>query len=112
MLAGVLACVLLLAVAAAGCGSGSGVSDSKIVDALGLKQSGRGYEMGGDPFCRIDQLLNDGDEVQAADDSAGASDFVIAGPDGTVGVLAQRPFAPNCIRQAKQALKHLEKQSG
>jgi hypothetical protein len=112
VLVGALACALLLAVTAAGCGSESGVSDSKIVSALGLKQAGHGYEMGGDPFCTIDRLLNDGDEVHQADDHPGGSGFVIAGSKGTVGVLARRPFAPNCIRQAKEGLKHVEKQSG
>ena len=112
VLAATLASAAGLALAVGGCGSSSGVSDSKIVDSVGLKQSGGGYEMGGDPFCRVDQLLNDSDEVHQADDHPGASGFVIAGPNESVGVLAQRPFAPNCLRQAKQALKHLEKQSG
>jgi hypothetical protein len=112
VLAGALACASLLAVAAAGCGGGSGVSDSKIVNALHLKQTGDRYEMGGDPFCTIDQLLNGIDEVHQADDHPGAGGFVIAAPKETVGVLAQRPFAPNCTRQAKEGLKHLEKQSG
>jgi hypothetical protein len=111
-LVGALACASLLALAAAGCSDDSGVSDSKIVAALDLKQAGNGYEMSGDPFCTIDRLLNDSDEVHQADDSPGASGFVIAGPDEKVGVLAQRPFAPNCSRQAKEALKRLEKQSG
>jgi hypothetical protein len=112
LLARALARAAALALTAAGCGGGDGISDGKIVTALGLKQSGGGYEMGGDPFCRVDQLLNDSDEVHQADDHPGASRFVIAGPNESVGVLAQRPFAPKCLRQAKQALKHLEKQSG
>jgi hypothetical protein len=112
VLAATLASAAVLALAAEGCGGGSGVSDSQIVNALDLKQAGHGYEMGGDPFCTVEQLLNDGDEVHQADDHPGASGFVIAGPNGTVGVLAQRPFAPNCSRRAKQGLKHLEKGSG
>ena len=47
-----------------------------------------------------------------ANDDPGGSGFVIAGPKGTVGVLARRPFAPNCIRQAEEGPEHVEKQSG
>ncbi len=50
----------------AGCGSGSSTPDSEIVKALDLKQAGQGYEIGGDPFCAVDELLNDGDEVDGA----------------------------------------------
>jgi hypothetical protein len=109
-LGAVLACAGL-AIGATGCSSGGGVSDSKIVAALDLKRTGSAYEMGGDPFCTITQLLNDGDEVAAADDGSGKAGFVIAGPDGRVGVLAQRPFAPDCSRRAELELKHLERSS-
>jgi hypothetical protein len=107
-----LTCAAALGLSAAGCSSsGSGISDSKIVAALSLKQTSRGYEMGGDPFCTVTQLLNDGDEVAAADDQAGKAGFVIASPDGQVGVLAQRPFAPDCSRRAEDQLKRLERSS-
>ncbi len=106
-----VASAVALALAGAGCSAGGGVSDSKIVDALHLKQTARGYEMGGDPFCTVEQLLNDGDEVSAADDGQDATAFVIAGPAGEVGVLAQRPFAPDCSRRAKAKLKRLERRS-
>jgi hypothetical protein len=107
-----LALALVLVAVAGGCGSNSSVPDSKLVTALDLKHTARGYEMGGDPFCSIEQLLNDGDEVSQANDSAGAAAFVIAGPDGDVGVLAKRPFAPDCTRRAEHALKRLERRSG
>jgi len=107
-----LASAVALALAGIGCSAGGGVPDSKIVGALDLKRTGRGYEMGGDPFCTVEQLLNDGDEVSAADDRQDANAFVIAGPGGEVGVLAQRPFAPDCSRRAKAALKRLDPRSG
>ncbi len=107
----VLACAAALGLSAVGCGTDSGVSDSKIVGALDLEQTDRGYEMEGDPFCAVTQLLNDGDEVSAADDQAGKVGFVIAGPEGRVGVVAQRPFAPDCSRRAKDQLKRLERSS-
>src|SRR5436190_13285638 len=88
-----LACLVL---AAAGCGSGAGVPDSKFVDALKLKQTGRGYEMNGDPFCTITELLNDSGAVSQAHDNPGAAGFVIAARNARIGVLAKRPFAPDC----------------
>jgi hypothetical protein len=106
------ACAAALGLSTTGCGgAGTGVADSKIVDTLDLQQTDRGYEMGGDPFCTISQLLNDGDEVAAADGHSGEAGFVIAGPDGRVGVLAQRPFAPDCSRRAERELKRLERSS-
>jgi hypothetical protein len=93
-----------------GCGTGNSTDDSKIVDALHLKRSGSGYVMDDNPFCRIPELLNDGSEVEDANDQNGL-DFVIASPDGEVGVLAHPPFAAACKRQATDALKRLQKQS-
>lgn len=106
-----LASAAVLVVLAAGCGTSSSVPDSMIVGALDLQQTGRGYEMEGDPFCTITELLNDSDEVSAADDGAGSAGFVIAGPNAEVGVLAQRPFAPDCSRRAEDELKRLERSS-
>jgi hypothetical protein len=104
----ILAFVLLWA----GCGtvSGDSTDDSKIIDALNLKQAGSAYEMNGDPFCRVDELLNDVDEVNSADEQKGI-DFVIAAPKGQAGVLAHPPFAPKCKRQAKAALNELVRPS-
>ena len=67
--------------------------------------------MGGDPFCTVDELLNDGGEVDGAG-SNGGQDFVIASPNGEVGVLARRPFAPDCTKRADDALKRLSRKSG
>ena len=66
--------------------------------------------MSGDPFCTIDRLLNDAGEVEEASDQRGET-FVIASPNGEIGVLARRPFAPDCTRRARSALKRLERQS-
>jgi hypothetical protein len=107
-----LAAALALVIAAAGCGSSSSIPDSKLISELELKKTARGYEIGGDPFCTVEQLLNTSDEVSNAADQASAARFVIPGPDGRVGVLAQRPFAPDCTRKAKRKLKQLERRSG
>jgi hypothetical protein len=102
--------VAALALAVGGCGSGSPIADSEIVKALNLKQVGQRYEIGGDPFCTIDELLNDADEVDQASDDQGR-DFLIASPDGEIGVLARRPFAPDCTRGAKDDLRRLARKS-
>jgi hypothetical protein len=99
-----------LVLAAGGCGTGSSITDDEIVRALDLKQAGRGYEIAGDPFCTVDQLLNDADEVDAAS-GAGGDSFLIASPDGKIGVLARRPFAPDCTRRARDDLKRLASES-
>jgi hypothetical protein len=104
-----LAALLISAVALAwaGCSSGgSSIDDSKIVSALHLKKVSGGYEMNGDPFCRIDELLNDVDEVNSARHRKGNS-FVIAAPKGQAGVVAHTPFAPACKRQAQARLNKL-----
>jgi hypothetical protein len=92
----------------AGCSAGSSTSDSKIVDALRLKQGPGGYEMAGNPFCTVVDLLNDSGEVSGASDDKG-KEFVITAPKGTVGIVAKKPFAPACTRQAKDGLKKLER---
>ena len=94
----------------AAAGPGSSTPDSEIVKALNLKPTGQGYEIGGDPFCAVDELLNDGDEVDGTGGGQGES-FLIASPDGEVGILALRPFAPDCTKQAKRDLKRLAKKS-
>ncbi len=105
-----LAAVLCLAlvVVGVGCSAGSGASidDSQIIAALNLKKASSGYQMNGDPFCRIDELLNNLDEVKSAEHQKG-SNFVIAAPQGKAGVVAHPPFAPACKRQAQDGLKKL-----
>jgi hypothetical protein len=99
--------ILAFALIWAGCGSsGSSIDDSQIISALNLKKASSGYEMNGDPFCRIDELLNNLDEVKKAQRQKGSS-FVIAAPKGKAGVLAHPPFAPACKREAQAELKKL-----
>jgi hypothetical protein len=93
-----------------GCGSGSSASDAKVVKALQLDKQGSGYRMAGDPFCTVDEILNDSGEVSGAD-TKGGRDFVIASPDGKLGILVRKPFAPSCARKAKDELKRLERAS-
>src|SRR3954454_15127683 len=105
-----LAALLILAgvLVWTGCSTvaGDSIDDSQIISALNLKEASSGYEMNGDPFCRVDELLNDVDEVNSASHQKGI-DFVIAAPKGVAGVLAHPPFAPNCKREATDALKKL-----
>jgi hypothetical protein len=108
-LASTLLAGLVLA-GAGGCGTTSSTSDAKIISALDLKESRGAYEMGGDPFCTVDKLLNDSDEVDAAKSTSG-QEFVISSPTGEVGVVAQKPFAPDCSRRAKDELRRLSRQS-
>src|SRR4051794_259362 len=100
--------ILGFALVWAGCSSGSGssIDDSQIISALNLKKASSGYEMNGDPFCRIDELLNGVDEVKAAGREKGTN-FVIAAPNGKAGVVAHPPFAPACKRQAQEELTKL-----
>jgi hypothetical protein len=110
---GLVVLVILAAIfVVAGCGSvaGNSIDDSQIISALHLKKASTGYEMDGDPFCRVDQLLNDVDEVNSATKKEGIY-FVIAAPHGVAGVLAHPPFAPRCKRDATDALKKLARQS-
>jgi hypothetical protein len=101
------ALIAVAVLAGAGCGAGTSTSDSKIADALGLKQTAGGYEMAGNPFCTVVDLLNDQSEVSDASGKKG-KEFAITSPDGTVGIVAKKPFAPSCIRKAKDGLKKLE----
>jgi hypothetical protein len=102
--------VIALLLAFAGCSTGDSTDDSKIIAALNLKEAGNGYEMNGDPFCRVDEVLNDATEVEEASEKKGI-DFVIAAPKGEIGVLAHPPFAPSCKREASDALKRLTRPS-
>jgi len=96
----------------AGCSAAAGksVDDSQIISALHLQQARSGYEMHGSPFCRVDDLLNDVDEVNGATEQKGVN-FVIASTNGVAGVVAHPPFAPKCKREAKAALNKLTRQN-
>jgi hypothetical protein len=102
---------VVAALVGAGCGAGSSTSDSTIANSLGLKQTSKGYEMAGNPFCTVVDLLNDSGEVAGASDLTG-NEFAIVGPQGNLGIVVRKPFAPSCERQAKERLKKLERKVG
>jgi hypothetical protein len=101
--------LVLIGGAVVGCGSSESTSDAKIAKALDLKRAGGAYVIE-DTFCTVGELLNDSDEVEQAD--GGGASFLIASPDGEIGILAQRPFAPKCTRKAENDLKRLAGRSG
>jgi hypothetical protein len=94
---------------AAGCGEEETVSDTEIVEAIGLERSpdSPAYAIGGDPFCEVEEdLLNDETEVEQAkaEDELG---LVITDSEQTVGVQAVPPFDPSCEKKARRALNGL-----
>jgi hypothetical protein len=101
--------LVALAAVAAGCGSDSSTPDSKIVKALDLERSGQGYEVGGDFFCVVSELLNDGDEVDGSSGNQQES-FVIASPDGEIGVVVVKPFPTDCLQAARKDLRRLARE--
>ena len=101
-----LLCVLAGALAAAGCGSSTnGISDARIVEALGAKSVAGSYAIGGNPFCSVSRLLHDSGEV--ADAEKTDKGHVIAARDGSVGIVIVTPFAPKCVPDAQKSLNKL-----
>jgi hypothetical protein len=100
--------VAVFALVLGACGGGEEVSDSDIVDAAGLEEgtNGAAYTVGGDPFCEVDELLNDSDEVEAADESK--SGLVIANSAQDAGITGVPPFDPECAKRARRGLDSLE----
>ena len=100
--------VAVYALVLGGCGGEEQVSDSEIIEAANLEEGSNGaaYTVGGDPFCEVDELLNDTDEVEAA--SEGGSDLVIADSEQRAGVAAVPPFDPECAKRVRRGLKALE----
>jgi hypothetical protein len=90
------------------CGADEQVSDSEIVEAANLEQGSNGaaYTVGGDPFCEVDELLNDTDELEAASDDG--SRLVIADSEQRAGIAGVPPFDPECARRARRGLNSLE----
>jgi hypothetical protein len=106
-LAALFSAAVLLSVA--GCsGSSAGISDSDIVKALDLERSGSDYAIGGDPFCRVSQLLKSSDQVSQAAEG-GKKGLLIASKHGNVGIKVVPPFAPDCRNHAETALNHLDR---
>ncbi|MGH2951852.1 MAG: hypothetical protein ACRDKX_07405 [Solirubrobacterales bacterium] len=99
---------IALGLAACGDGEDEGISNARIVDALGLQEIDSGYAIDGDPFCEVEgKLLNDSGEVDTAleQDEEG---FVIASRLGNVAIEAVPPFAPDCEEKARKALNRLD----
>jgi hypothetical protein len=95
---------LAVVVGLAACGSSGGtVSDSKIVAALNMRKVQGNYAIFGNPFCSVQKILTDVNEVR----DASSSHRVIASRDHSVGVEVIKPFAPRCQRIAQERLDRL-----
>jgi hypothetical protein len=92
--------VLLASLALAACGDDEKFSDSKIADAIGAEDD----EVDGDPFCVLDDYLNDADEIEAAKKNAPA----ITSARGGVGVLVEPPFPSDCEQKVRKGLNKLD----
>jgi hypothetical protein len=102
-----LAAVALLG-SCAGCGSsGGGVSDAKMIAALGLTTKAGHYVIDKNPFCSIEKLLHSSGEVS----DAASSGLVVASKDESVGIQVITPFAPACKREAEKDLQKLAKKA-
>lgn len=90
------------------CGGDEQVSDSEIVEAANLEKGsdGAAYTVGGDPFCEVDELLNDSDEIEAAGEEE--SRLVIADSEQRAGIAGVPPFDPECAKRARRGLNSLE----
>jgi hypothetical protein len=89
------------------CGGSEEVSDSAIIEAANLEEgtNGAAYTVGGDPFCEVDELLNDTDEVEAASEGSG---LVIADSEQRAGIVGVPPFDPECAKRVRRGLNSLE----
>jgi predicted transcriptional regulator len=105
LIAGVAVIALMGAI---GCGEETTVSDDAIVQALNLKRADDApvYEVGGDPFCQVEQeLLNDSNEVEEAENDKNA--LVVADSTATIGIQVIPPFDTACEQDVRKALNKL-----
>jgi hypothetical protein len=96
---------------AVGCGEETTVSDDAIIEALNLERADDGsvYEVGGDPFCQVEEeLYNDSAEVEEAQSSKNAQ--VLSDSTATIGIQVIPPFDPSCEEKVQRALNKLGKE--
>jgi hypothetical protein len=103
-----LLAVAAVAVLLAGCG-GEDVRfpNAKVVQALDLKQEKHAYAVGGSPFCKVTNILNDSEEVDSA-----PPEYVLASPGRHVGIQAKPPFSSSCEKQVRRALTRIDPRDG
>lgn len=99
--AGILA-GLSVALALAGCGESEKFSDKKISDAAKIQDGA----VGGDPFCVVDDLLNDADEISEAD--AKKDLVILTSTQGNIGIVVVPPFPGDCEETVRQGLNKLD----
>ena len=92
---------LLASLALVACGESEKFPDDKIADAIGVKDDA----IGGDPFCVVDDYLNDADQIDKADRKGGA---VITSAQGNVGVAVEPPFPDDCEAKVRKGLNKLD----
>jgi hypothetical protein len=94
-------CAGVLAIGA-GCGGDGGFSDGEIEKAAKIE----GNAVGGDPFCKVDEVLNDADEIATAGERKGAA--IITSREGNVGVSVVPPFPDDCALTVRKGLDKLD----
>jgi hypothetical protein len=97
----VAAAALLAAVALASCGEDEKFSDDKIAKAIDAEND----EVGGDPFCKIADYLNDPDEIEKADKKNAPA---ITSSRGGAGVVVKPPFPDDCEQKVRKGLNKLD----
>lgn len=103
-----LGVVVTALIGAVGCGEETTVSDDAIVEALNLERADDAgvYEVGGDPFCQIEEeLYNDSAEVEEAQSQKNAP--VLSDSTATIGIQVIPPFDPSCEEKVQRALNKL-----
>ncbi len=99
---GTLIVLSALLVGFSGCGEeGERFADAKITDAAKVQNS----KVKGDPFCAVDQILNDADEIRKAKRQDAV---IITSKGGNVGVAVVPPFPNDCEAIVVKGLSKLD----
>lgn len=85
-----------------GCGGDGGFSDGDVEKAAKIE----GGAVGGDPFCKVDEVLNSADEIAEAGERRSA--VIITSADGDVGLSVVPPFPDDCSKTVKKGLDKLD----